>query len=117
MCELGASGQNAVDSEVETRHRGVHFKLSFFFNSCLFLRNNVYLCVNQTLKKLFIMSREEFLSIADSYYAEFESLKESSTLYDYEKSLAEMMQKVSCEYMEKHLNEGFVTKDRRKKKL
>ena len=62
------------------------------------------------------MSREEFLSIAYSYYAEFESLKESSNFYDYEKPLAATMQKVCCEYMEKHLNEGFVTKDRRKKK-
>ena len=95
----------------------MHFKLSFFSIHVFFLRNNVYLCVNQTIKRLFIMSREEFLSIADSYYAEFESLKESSTLYDYEKSLAVTMQKVCCEYMEKHLNEGFVTKDRRKKKL
>jgi len=63
------------------------------------------------------MSKEEFLSIAEGYYAEFESLKESSNFYDYEKSLVEMMQKLSCEYLEKQLNEGSVTKDRRKKKL
>ena len=61
------------------------------------------------------MSKEEFLSIAEGYYAEFESLKESSNFYDYEKSLAEMMQKLSCDYMEKQLNKGSVTKDRRKK--
>ena len=63
------------------------------------------------------MSKEEFLSIAEGYYAEFESLEESSTFYDYEKSLSDMMQRLSCEYMEKQLNKGSVTKDRRKKKL
>ena len=47
------------------------------------------------------MSKEEFLSIAEGYYAEFESLKESPTFYDYEKSFSDMMQKLSCEYMEK----------------
>ena len=63
------------------------------------------------------MSKEEFLSLAESYYAEFETLKESPNFYDYEKSLAEMMQKLCSELMENHLNEGSVTKDRRKKKL
>ena len=62
------------------------------------------------------MSKEEFLSIAEGYYPEFESLKESSNFYDYEKSFSEMMQKICCEYMEKQLNEGSVSKDRRKKK-
>ena len=61
------------------------------------------------------MSKEEYLSIAESYYTEFESLKASSNFYDYEKSLAEMMQKLSSEYMEKQLNESSVTQDRRKK--
>ena len=61
------------------------------------------------------MSKEEYLSIAESYYSDFESLKASSDFYDYEKSLAELMQKLSCSYMEKHLNEGSVTQDRRKK--
>ena len=63
------------------------------------------------------MTREEFLSIADSYYSDFESLKESPDFYDYEKSLVELIQKLSCEYMEKQLNESSVTQDRRKKKL
>jgi len=61
------------------------------------------------------MSKEEFLTVAESYHAEFEALKESSSFYDYEKSLAEMMQKLCCELVENHLNEGSVTKDRRKK--
>ena len=63
------------------------------------------------------MTREDFLSIAEDYYSEYESLKESSNLYDCEKRLAEMMQKMSCEYLESHLNEGSVPEDRRKKKL
>jgi hypothetical protein len=63
------------------------------------------------------MSKEEFLSIAESHYTEFESLAESPTFYDYEKNTVEFWQKVSCEYMEKHLNAGSVTEDRRKKKL
>ena len=63
------------------------------------------------------MTREAFLSIAESYYSEFETLKESPTFYDYEKSLVELMQKLSSEYMEKQLCESSVTKDRRKKKL
>jgi hypothetical protein len=63
------------------------------------------------------MTREEFLSIADSYYSEFEGLNASPNFYDYEKSFVELMQKLSSEYMEKQLNEGSVTEDRRKKKL
>jgi len=61
------------------------------------------------------MSKEEYLSIAESYYAEFEALNSSPNFYDYEKSLAGMMQKLSSEYMEKQLNESSVTQDRRKK--
>jgi hypothetical protein len=63
------------------------------------------------------MTKEEFLSIAEVYYAEFEALKECSDFYDYEKSIERMMQKLSCDFMEKQLNEGSVTENRRKKKL
>jgi len=63
------------------------------------------------------MNKEEFMSLAESYYAEIESLNDSPTFYDYEKSLFELMQKLSCDLMEKQLNSGSVTKDRRKKKL
>jgi hypothetical protein len=63
------------------------------------------------------MTREEFLSVAEGYYTEFESLKEISTFYDYEKSLVDLMQKMNGTYMAKQLNEGSVTQDRRKKKL
>jgi hypothetical protein len=63
------------------------------------------------------MTKEEFLSIADGYYAEFESLKDSPNFYDYEKSLVEMMEKLGREYMEKKLCEGSVTKNRQKKNL
>ena len=62
------------------------------------------------------MTKEKFLSIAEGYYAEFEGLKSSSNFYDYEKSLDGLMQKLCCQYMENHLCEGSVTKDRRKKK-
>ena len=63
------------------------------------------------------MSKEEFLSIAESYYSEFEALKNSDNFYDYEKGSVEFWQKVGRECMEKHLNEGSVTENRRKKKL
>ena len=63
------------------------------------------------------MTKEEFLSVAEAYYAEFESLKEIPNFYDYEKSLVDLMQRISCSYMDKQLNEGSVTEDRRKKKL
>ena len=63
------------------------------------------------------MNKEEFLSIAESHYCEFESLKESPDFYDYEKNTVEFWQKVSRECMEKHLNEGSVSTNRRKKKL
>ena len=49
------------------------------------------------------MTKEEFLLIAESHYAEFEGLKGSPTFYDYEKSLEGLMQKMSCQYMEKVL--------------
>ena len=63
------------------------------------------------------MSREEFLSIADSYYTDFESLKDSSNFYDYEKSFVDLWHKLGQAYMEKQLNETSSTRDRRKKKL
>jgi hypothetical protein len=63
------------------------------------------------------MSREDFLSVANSYYTEFESLTGEPNFYDYEKSFVALMQKMNCEFMEKQLNEGSVTQDRRKKKL
>jgi hypothetical protein len=63
------------------------------------------------------MNKEEFLSIAEVYYAEFELLKDCPDFYDYEKSIEGMMQKMSCDFIEKQLNEGSVTQDRRKKKL
>jgi len=62
------------------------------------------------------MTKEEFLAMAESHYSEIESLKEAPTLYDYENALFELMQKACGEIMEKHLNEGSVTENRRKKK-
>jgi len=63
------------------------------------------------------MSKEEYMSLAESYYADIDVLNDSPNFYDYEKSLFELMQKLSCELMEKQLNGGSVTDDRRKKKL
>ena len=63
------------------------------------------------------MTKEEFLSVAEGYYAEFESLKDSSDFYDYEKDFVDFWQKLGKEYMEKQLNESSSTQDRRKKKL
>jgi len=63
------------------------------------------------------MTKEEYMSLADSYYAEIDALNDSPSFYDYEKSLFELMQKLSCELMEKQLNAGSVTENRRKKKL
>jgi len=63
------------------------------------------------------MTREEFLSIADSYYTDFESLKDAPNFYDYEKSFVDLWHKLGQEYMEKQLNESSSTRDRRKKKL
>jgi hypothetical protein len=78
---------------------------------------NIYLCANQTNKKLYDMTKEEFLSIAEGYYPEFESIKEASNFYDYEKLFVDLWQKIGKEFMEKQLNESSSTQDRRKKKL
>ena len=63
------------------------------------------------------MTKEEFLSIAEGYYAEVELLTESPTFYDYEKALEKLMHNMTCEYMSKQLSGSSVTKNRRKKKL
>jgi hypothetical protein len=88
----------------------VHFKLSH--NS---QKISIFAQI-KILNKITDMSKEEYLSIAESYYAEFESLKKLPNFYDYEKSLVDLMQKLSRAFMENQLNEGSVTQDRRKKK-
>jgi hypothetical protein len=62
------------------------------------------------------MSKEEFLSIAESYYSEFNTLTDSANFYDYEVAFCDLMQKIGRDYMEKQLNEGLATTNRRKKK-
>jgi hypothetical protein len=62
------------------------------------------------------MKKEEFLSIAEKYYQEYESLKSASNFYDYEKHFVHLWQRLGTEYMEKQLNETSATTDRRKKK-
>jgi hypothetical protein len=61
------------------------------------------------------MNKEEFLSVASQYYEEFESFKNQSNFYYYEKSFVELWQRLGSEYIEKQLNETFVTENRRKK--
>ena len=55
------------------------------------------------------MTKEEYLSIAERYYTEFESLNALPNLYDYEKGLESLMQQLSCQYVEEQLNECSVT--------
>ena len=62
------------------------------------------------------MDKEEFLSIAESYYDEYASLPQAPNFYDYEKSFVAMWQKFGKECMEKQLNTSSATQDRRKKK-
>ena len=62
------------------------------------------------------MDKEEFLSIAESYYDEYASLPHAPNFYDYEKSFVELWQKFGKECMEKQLNTSSATQDRRKKK-
>ena len=63
------------------------------------------------------MNKEEFLSVAASYYEEYASLEQVTNFYDYEKSFVDMWQRLGKECMEKQLNSSSVTQDRRKKKL
>jgi hypothetical protein len=62
------------------------------------------------------MNKEEFLSVAERYYAEFASLADASNFYDYEKSLVDLFERITKECMEKQLNASSSTLDRRKKK-
>jgi hypothetical protein len=62
------------------------------------------------------MNKEEFLSVAERYYAEFALISEASDFYDYEKSLVDLFQRITKECMEKQLNGSSSTLDRRKKK-
>lgn len=62
------------------------------------------------------MTKEEFLSIAAGYYDELDSLDEAPNFYDYEKGFVDLMQRLGRDCMEKQLNKGSVTSNRRKKK-
>jgi hypothetical protein len=59
------------------------------------------------------MTREEFLEIAASRYADLEKLKEHNNFYDYEKGFDELWIEMGREVLEKHL--GALPKDHRKK--
>jgi hypothetical protein len=62
------------------------------------------------------MPQEEFKELALSRYEDLEALKAKDNFYDYEKGLAEIMQDLTREYLERSLNEMSKTKDRRKKR-
>jgi hypothetical protein len=53
------------------------------------------------------MSREEFLSVASQYYEEFESLKAQPNFYGYDKTFADLWQRLGREYMEKQLKRTY----------
>ncbi|MDR0365106.1 MAG: hypothetical protein LBH92_08860 [Bacteroidales bacterium] len=57
------------------------------------------------------MTREEFKDLAMSRYEKLEAFKAKDNFYDYEKSLADIMQDLTREYLEKSLNETSKMKD------
>jgi len=64
------------------------------------------------------MTREEFLTLADSRYEELEKLGEFDNFYDYEKTFDAIWQDLGRLYLEHSLQEKMSTStDRRKKKL
>jgi len=64
------------------------------------------------------MTKEEFLSMAESRYAELKDLGKLDNFYDYEKSFDTIWQDLGRMYLERSLQEKTsVSHDRRKKKL
>lgn len=63
---------------------------------------------------LAIMSKEEYLALAEQKYHDLQQLKSKPTLYDYEKSFDELWQELGRQVFEKNLSE--LPADRRKKK-
>jgi hypothetical protein len=74
-----------------------------------------YLC--QRIISITVMTKEEYLAIADSRYEELEKLQAADNFYDYEKGFDKIWQDSGRLYMESYLNETSKTQDRRKKKL
>lgn len=61
-----------------------------------------------------MMTKAEYLALAEQKYQELQSLKSKPTFYDYEKSFDEIWQDLGRQVLEKNLSE--VPHDRRKKK-
>jgi len=64
------------------------------------------------------MTKEEFLSMAESRYEELKELGKLDNFYDYEKSFDAIWQDLGRMYLERSLQEETsASNDRRKKKL
>ena len=61
-----------------------------------------------------MLSREKFLELAASKYAEICRLEEQPNMMDYERGLRDLMNELGRSILEQQLDED--TKDRRKKK-
>jgi uncharacterized membrane protein len=65
-----------------------------------------------------IMTKEEYLAMAESRYEELKALGKLDNFYDYEKNFDAIWQDLGREYLEHSLQEKTSAgKDRRKKKL
>ena len=61
-----------------------------------------------------IMSKEEYLALAEQKYKDLQNLKKKPTFYDYEQSFEQIWLDLGRQVLEKNLSE--VPDDRRKKK-
>ncbi len=61
-----------------------------------------------------MMTKEEYLALAEARYQELQSLQNKPTFYEYEKSFVDIWQDLGRQVLEKSLSQ--VPKDRRKKK-
>ncbi len=62
-----------------------------------------------------MLSKEEFIKIAERRYESLLALNDGRSFYDYEKEFARIMNEMSRELLEKNI--GAVPSDKRKKKL
>ena len=70
-----------------------------------------------TLEKrslLTLMTKAEYLALAEAKYQELQELKSKPTFYDYEQRFVDIWQELGRQVLEKSLSD--VPKDRRKKK-
>lgn len=66
---------------------------------------------------MYVMTKEEFMSLAASRYDSLNKLTEHDNFYDYEKEFDRLWQEYGRACMEQQLNASSKTNDRRKKKL